>query len=227
MQRAVVAPQARAQTMPKKRLKQEERRSQIIRVAIDLFATRGFKGTTTRAIAEAAGVSEAIIFRHFATKEDLYDAIITHTVEKRQKLWESDQQDLPDRLDLETLLRSYAHSYIERNRDDASFLRLMMYSALQEHRFREQFLGVYRSPHIRAIRKAIQAGIDSGDYEPLDVRLTVMSFHGTLTQYCIRRFVARPRAEPRHPDDEMVEIIVALFLRGIIRRDAKGRADQV
>ncbi|MFN2456467.1 MAG: helix-turn-helix domain-containing protein, partial [Pyrinomonadaceae bacterium] len=41
-----------------------------------VFSERGFRGTTTREIARAAGVSEAIIFRHFATKEELYSAIL-------------------------------------------------------------------------------------------------------------------------------------------------------
>src|SRR5215470_19366120 len=54
----------------------EARRQQIVSVAADLFSKRGFSGTTTKEIAERAGVSEAIIFRHFATKRDLYSAII-------------------------------------------------------------------------------------------------------------------------------------------------------
>ena len=53
-----------------------DRRTTLIAVAVHLFATRGFSGTTTKAIAEAAGVSEAIIFRHFKSKEDLYHAIL-------------------------------------------------------------------------------------------------------------------------------------------------------
>src|SRR2546423_9486631 len=53
-----------------------ERRLQIAQVAMRLFSERGFRGTTTKEIAQAAGVSEAIIFRHFATKDDLYTAII-------------------------------------------------------------------------------------------------------------------------------------------------------
>src|SRR5918912_447662 len=55
-----------------------ERRLQIAQVALRLFSERGFRGTTTKEIAQAAGVSEAIIFRHFATKEELYRAIIDH-----------------------------------------------------------------------------------------------------------------------------------------------------
>src|ERR1044071_2951742 len=58
------------------RMAADERRLQIARVAMRLFSERGFSGTTTKEIAQAAGVSEAIIFRHFATKEDLYSAII-------------------------------------------------------------------------------------------------------------------------------------------------------
>src|SRR5436309_7181463 len=53
-----------------------DRRLQIAQTAMRLFSERGFRGTTTKEIAHAAGVSEAIIFRHFATKEDLYSAII-------------------------------------------------------------------------------------------------------------------------------------------------------
>src|ERR671939_383545 len=54
------------------------RRLQIAQVALRLFSERGFRGTTTKEIAQAAGVSEAIIFRHFATKEELYTAIIDY-----------------------------------------------------------------------------------------------------------------------------------------------------
>src|ERR1043165_636565 len=63
---------------PAGRMAAEERRLQIVRVAMRLFSERGFRGTTTKEIAHAAGVSEAIIFRHFATKEELYTAIIDY-----------------------------------------------------------------------------------------------------------------------------------------------------
>src|SRR3990172_677764 len=58
------------------RLKAGERRRQIIQAAADLFSRRGFGGTTTREVAAAAGISEPTIFKHFATKEELYAAII-------------------------------------------------------------------------------------------------------------------------------------------------------
>jgi len=60
------------------RMAGEERRLQILAVAVSLFSQKGFRGTTTKEIAQAAGVSEAMVFRHFATKQELYSAILDH-----------------------------------------------------------------------------------------------------------------------------------------------------
>jgi TetR/AcrR family transcriptional regulator len=48
-----------------------------------LFSQRGFRGTTTKEIAVAAGVSEAMVFRHFANKEVLYSAIPVGAIIRR------------------------------------------------------------------------------------------------------------------------------------------------
>ncbi len=201
--------------MSKKRLSQEERRTQIIEVAIDLFASKGFKGATTRAIARAAGVSEAIIFRHFATKEDLYDAIITHTVEKRQHLWETEESSLKETEDLETLLGEFAHAYIRRNRQDPTFIRLMMYSALEDHKFREKFFEIYQSPYMQAIHRAIERGIARGHFRPVDPRLTIRSFFWVLLQYCISRFIASTRSVSPSSDTDMVNNLITVFMKGL------------
>src|ERR1700739_4905450 len=58
------------------RMPGEDRRKELLRAAIESFARNGFSGTKTKDIAAAAGVSEAILFRHFASKEDLYHAIL-------------------------------------------------------------------------------------------------------------------------------------------------------
>jgi AcrR family transcriptional regulator len=57
------------------KLSSEERRAAIIKAVRRVFAERGFHGTTTRALAEAAGVSEALLFKHFPNKEALFSAM--------------------------------------------------------------------------------------------------------------------------------------------------------
>jgi AcrR family transcriptional regulator len=58
------------------RLSRDDRRQQILECALPLFARHGFGGTTTRRIADAAGISEALLFKHFPTKSAIYAAIL-------------------------------------------------------------------------------------------------------------------------------------------------------
>lgn len=60
---------------PSVKLSGDERRAAIIQSVRHLFANQGFKGTRTREVAEAAGVSEALLYRHFPTKDALFAAI--------------------------------------------------------------------------------------------------------------------------------------------------------
>lgn len=52
------------------------RRQHIANVALQLFGDKGFDNTSTQVIAKAAGVSEALIFKHFGSKDQLLDFII-------------------------------------------------------------------------------------------------------------------------------------------------------
>jgi AcrR family transcriptional regulator len=58
------------------RMRAPERRRQLLEVAARLFAERGYRGTTTAELAAAAGVTEPILYRHFANKLDLFLTLI-------------------------------------------------------------------------------------------------------------------------------------------------------
>ena len=62
--------------MAQGRLDSDDRRKAIVSAAVPLFARNGFSGTTTRELAAAAGVSEALLFRHFPSKQSLYREIL-------------------------------------------------------------------------------------------------------------------------------------------------------
>src|ERR1043166_4701445 len=57
------------------RFSAQQRREAIVRAALPLVARKGFANTTTRELAETAGVSEALIYKHFPSKESLYAEI--------------------------------------------------------------------------------------------------------------------------------------------------------
>ncbi|MBT8491700.1 MAG: TetR/AcrR family transcriptional regulator, partial [Deltaproteobacteria bacterium] len=61
--------------MNRPRLSADERREAILEAAMPLFAERGFSAVTTRDIADAAGVSEALLYRHFRGKQAIFEAL--------------------------------------------------------------------------------------------------------------------------------------------------------
>ena len=70
-----------------RRLKAPQRREQLIDVATKLFAKWGYDATTTAAIAEAAGVTEPILYRHFDSKQELFVAIVRSVSEQTMNHW--------------------------------------------------------------------------------------------------------------------------------------------
>src|ERR1035438_5455045 len=126
---AVTAPRT-----PTPRLHASDRRIQLIETALDFFSRKGFSGTTTKEIAAAAGVTEAIIFRHFPTKQDLYNAVLDHHHENGQLAeciaqWKS----CMDRNDDEGLIRSIVERVIEDHRRDLRGHRVLLFAALEGH----------------------------------------------------------------------------------------------
>src|SRR5438876_9113929 len=70
-----------------RRLKAPQRREQLIEVGTKIFAKWGYNATTTAAIAEAAGVTEPILYRHFKSKQELFVAITREVSTKTMKNW--------------------------------------------------------------------------------------------------------------------------------------------
>src|SRR3954468_17600419 len=111
-----------------------ERRLPNLRVAVPLFSQHGFRGPTTKEIAKAAGVSEAMVFRHFATKEELYSAILDHkacvhdTLDPLQRIAKAIQ-----RKDDRAVFEGIALDALNHHDCDPEFQRLLLHSALEQH----------------------------------------------------------------------------------------------
>jgi TetR/AcrR family transcriptional regulator len=116
------------------RLPAPDRRRQLIESALDLFSQKGFNGTTTKEVASAAGVTEAIVFRHFSTKQALYDAVIDAKHESGEvgaivAQW----QTFMDANDDEGLFRAIINRIIGDYRRDARMNRVLLLAALEGH----------------------------------------------------------------------------------------------
>ena len=78
------------------RMPAAERRQDLIDTAIRVFSEGSYHGTTTAEIARAAGISEPILYRHFASKRELYLAALDHVWGKMRVSWEETLATTPD-----------------------------------------------------------------------------------------------------------------------------------
>ncbi len=195
------------------RLKAAERREQIVQAAVELFSRRGFRGTTTREIAEAVGVSEAAVFKYFATKEDLYTAIIETKARTDEVI--ATAEPAAARRDDAGVFRAVGLRFLEETQRDTSLMRLLLFSALEGHELSEMF---FRS-RVRRLHEFladyIQAGAAAGRFRPMDPMLAARAFLGMVFHNLLIHELFGVKREPTQGVHEVVEALVALFLRGL------------
>src|SRR5262249_45825654 len=104
------------------RLSAARRREQILDSAVAVFGRKGFEGTTTRELAQSAGVSEAMIFRFFPDKATLYRAIIDRFIASSGDPFPHAAARLNNDREV---LAGLAESLIRNMEQDPAFVRLL------------------------------------------------------------------------------------------------------
>ena len=195
------------------RITAPERRQSIIQAALTLFSQKGFRGTTTREIAREADVSEATIFKHFATKEALYSAIIDAKARAEEVLAAASQAAAAR--DDARVLTAVATTILSRVEKDPAFMRLLLYSALEGHALSEMFFTTQvRRTHL-FLTDYIASRIQEGAFRSVDPLLAARGFIGTVIHYLlIHELFGVPR--PAHfGSGEVIALYVDIFLRGL------------
>lgn len=199
----------------------DERRQQILETAVDLFSRHGFSGTTTKMIAEAAGVSEAMVFRHFSTKDELYGAILHEKGcdgGEHRFPWEGNEQigkAIEERDDL-GFFYSIALMAMAKHKRDVGFLRLLFYSALEEHELAERFFREFVSPAYEFIGGYIEKRQKEGAMRKVNPRVVVRAFMGMLIHHSLNNILwDRNRSILDISDEDAAKHFAELILNGV------------
>ncbi|MFN2499672.1 MAG: TetR/AcrR family transcriptional regulator [Pyrinomonadaceae bacterium] len=176
------------------RMSAEERRLQILRVAVSLFSQRGFVGTTTKEIAQAAGVSEAMVFRHYANKQELYSAILDHKACSgdsmnpeamvAEALKEKDDRAVFERLALGAL---------EHHECDPEFQRLLLHSALEGHELAQMFFEKFVRRVYELLGNYIAERQRDGAMVAMDPAIAVRAFIGMIIHHSLNNNLWDPQ----------------------------------
>jgi len=201
---------------PVKRMSGEDRKAQIVKVATQLFAKNGFKGTTTREIARKAGISEAVIFKHFSRKEDLYKAIIDSRCSEgpgQSRLI----NHLKGKKDKD-FFRDLAVFLLSEHQKDASFLRLLTYSALEKHDLSEIFIKTKGLELIEFVEAHIRSLIDEGVLKKTDPAVAARAFVGMVLHYSISQELYGLKKYFDRSNEAVIDAFVNIFFEGMRRR---------
>jgi AcrR family transcriptional regulator len=117
----------------------EERRDEIVAAAAIEFATSGYAGTSTEAIARRSGVSQPYLFQLFGTKKELFLAAVRDCFDKTRSAFEASSRAAREAgIDESCILEEMGHAYVRLLLADPNLLRMQLqaYAACQDPEIR-------------------------------------------------------------------------------------------
>jgi AcrR family transcriptional regulator len=201
---------------PRLRLAACDRRSQILAAALEVFAERGFHGTRTRELAERAGVSEALLFHHFPSKEAVIRAIfeLMKLDERIRRMEERTRRMSPHEA-----LVSLAEGFLTNLREEPGLFRVLFYGIMETPHLSGEFYDTFLSRLLeietrlfeRAFRERPPAMAGALPGAAVDARIVARSFHGSLLFYMLAVAVSRIESLPAEPR-ALAESVVNIYL---------------
>jgi AcrR family transcriptional regulator len=200
------------------RMAGEDRRHQIVHVAVSLFSDRGFRGTTTREIANAAGISEAMVFRHFATKEELYAAILDHKACSSGGKFDPCETaaDAISRKDDRAVFESLALGALQHHQDDPDFQRLLLYSALEKHELAQMFFDQFVLKVYDFLGHYIRERQKDGALIEMDPPIVIRAFIGMVMHHSLNNNLWDPTQRVlKISNEEAARYFTNILMNGI------------
>ncbi len=199
----------------RERLTSEERKAKIIDAALTLFAQKGFNGTRTKEIAEAAGTSEPLIFWHFKSKEDIYREAL-RTLFGRHPVLPDIEKKIAQKDD-HAVFKELALHVIRHNRRDRRISRLAIFSALEGFPLAEI---VHQDDEVGPALPQILGGyikqrIDDGVFQEQNIEIAAQIFVDLIYTCVLDKEAAISGPPLAYSDEEIVENMVRIFVKGL------------
>ena len=195
---------------PSPRIPAAARKASIIQSAASVFSEKGFNGTKTREIAALAGVSEALIFKHFPSKEDLYTAILAEK-SPVPGLLEQIREFAEQRKDIE-VFQAIAETIVG-GAPDQNLMRLILFSALENHELSDMFFHNHIRHFYDVLSAYIEQRIQEGVFRPVPPLVAARSFMGMLIYH--RLLTVLFQAPVEEDSEEITRTFVEVFLNGL------------
>ena len=198
------------------------RREQILEVATRLFARQGFQGTTTKQISQHAKVNEALIFRHFPGKNELYWAVIERKIASA-----APRQHLREKLELEgddlEVFTRLAAEILNRRAKDQTLSRLLLFTALENHGLSHRFFLTYVAGYYGLLADFIRQRIEDGRFRPVDPLLAARGFLGMVIYHSWVQELFGGKHYQKFDVQQVSRTLAEIWLQGMLAKPGPDR----
>lgn len=191
------------------------RRKQILMAATQLFSRQGFDGTSTREIARLAGVNEAIIFRHFTSKEELYWAVVSEQATVRAECL---HRRLRSSAPTMKTVGDLAEILLHKRQDDGAFTRLLLFSALRDGELSQKFVHNYVSESLDRISDYIRAGVKQGSLREIDPVVGARAFVAMVAGHNLMQGLFAGARHLKYNPRQLGQQLADIWLNGVSAR---------
>ena len=197
--------------------RKEARPGELLEAALALFVEKGFAATRVEEVAARAGVSKGTLFLYFASKEELFKAVVRENASRplTEALRELDGFAGASSELLREFLRRWWLLY--GGTPAAGLTKLMLIEATHFPELAQWFQDEVVQPSHALLRRIVQRGVDRGEFRPVDVPRVVHLIVAPLVQMVTWRLTLGHCCPYTHEDQPMalIELHADMLIRGL------------
>jgi AcrR family transcriptional regulator len=192
----------------------EERRAAIVEAAVQLFSERGFRGTTTRDLAKAVGVTEPVLYEHFKSKRELHRTMIESKCQESRERAAALLGPFMEAQDDRGFFQTLGELILRRYAEQPAYVRLLLYLALERNDLAQSFYERQISRTHQMVAGYIRRRMEEGAFRRVDVNLAARSFVSMLTNHGMMGMLFDDHLV-KGSRQRIVQDLVSIFLEGI------------
>lgn len=195
-----------------KRLKAAERKASILAVSKVLFADKGYHGVSVDEIAGRLGISPAILYRHFESKQSLYEAVLNEIACHRESYVDVVVEG-PD--DFAEMLKRMTLLYVGSVSRDPDYLRMEMHASLEGSEAARSFFEHRWRPFADYIEYNLSVLAEAGQVPPVKGPVYSLMYQGMVREALYAKCIYQAERYRDYSIEILVDNLVELFMRAV------------
>lgn len=194
-----------------------DRKKQILTEATRLFSCYGYDKVTIKSLAEACGITEPALYRHFDSKEAIYGKVLD-SIQDQLGGYEIFNK-LENEMDLEVLLKNLAGHIIDYFSKNEDLYRLLLFAALREHPKAKRVYDIIRGSYVKFLIKQLDKFYREGIIIEKNNEVTARCFIGMVFDCALSTTLWKGFQGKQYRPPDVIANNVPIYVRGLLKNN--------